>query len=59
MGVAPRGSPRSHEEREAPLLHRISGGEHEDWDEFDAAMRSERRVLLRVHPDRVGPDDQR
>lgn len=41
------------------LYRQVSGGEHEDWDEFDAAMRGERRVLLRVHPDRVGPDDQR
>lgn len=38
------------------LYRQVSGGEHDDWDEFDAAMRRERRVLLRVHLDRAGPD---
>ena len=38
------------------LYRQVSGGEHEDWDEFDAAMRRERRVLVRVHLDRAGPD---
>ncbi|GAA4784570.1 TIGR03618 family F420-dependent PPOX class oxidoreductase [Actinomycetospora chlora] len=31
-------------------------GEHPDWDEYDEAMRRERRVLVRVHLDRAGPD---
>lgn len=38
------------------LYRQVSGGEHDDWDSFDAAMRSERRVLVRVHLDRAGPD---
>ena len=38
------------------LYRQVSGGEHDDWDDFDAAMRRERRVLLRVHLDRAGPD---
>lgn len=37
-------------------LYRQASGEHPDWDEFDDAMRRERRVLLRVHLDRAGPD---
>jgi PPOX class probable F420-dependent enzyme len=37
-------------------LYRQVSGEHPDWDEFDEAMRRERRVLLRVHLDRAGPD---
>lgn len=36
-------------------LYRQVAGEHPDWDEFAAAMRSERRVLLRLTPTRVGP----
>ena len=37
------------------LYRQVSGGEHDDWEDFDAAMRRERRVLLRVHLDRAGP----
>jgi PPOX class probable F420-dependent enzyme len=37
-------------------LYRQVAGEHPDWDDFDEAMRRERRVLLRVHLDRAGPD---
>ena len=40
------------------LYRQVSGGEHDDWDDFDAAMRREQRVLLRVHLDRAGPDRQ-
>ena len=46
--------PAAHEGLRA-LYRQVSGGEHDDWDEFDAAMRSERRVLVRVHLDRAGP----
>lgn len=38
------------------LYRQVSGGEHDDWDDFDAAMHRERRVLVRVHLDRAGPD---
>lgn len=31
-------------------------GEHPDWDEYRAAMVSQRRVLLRVTPTSAGPD---
>jgi hypothetical protein len=31
-------------------------GEHENWDDYRAAMRGERRVLLRMALDRAGPD---
>jgi hypothetical protein len=31
-------------------------GEHENWDDYRAAMQRERRVLLRVTLDRAGPD---
>lgn len=37
-------------------LYRQVSGEHPDWDDFDEAMRRERRVLLRVQLDRAGPD---
>ena len=31
-------------------------GEHENWDDYRAAMHRERRVLLRITLDRAGPD---
>jgi PPOX class probable F420-dependent enzyme len=31
-------------------------GEHPDWDDYRAAMERERRVLLRISLDRVGPN---
>ena len=35
--------------------YRTLRGEHPDWDEYRAAMQRERRVLLRIQVDRVGP----
>jgi PPOX class probable F420-dependent enzyme len=35
--------------------YRSVAGEHPDWDEYRAAMESERRVLLRLTVARVGP----
>ena len=35
--------------------YRRVAGEHPDWDEYRAAMESERRVLLRVTVTRAGP----
>jgi PPOX class probable F420-dependent enzyme len=31
-------------------------GEHPDWDDYRAAMERERRVLIRVTPERAGPN---
>src|SRR4051794_4735952 len=36
-------------------FRRVSG-EHDDWDDYRAAMERERRVLLRVAVTRAGPD---
>ncbi|GGM57617.1 PPOX class F420-dependent enzyme [Longimycelium tulufanense] len=36
--------------------YRRVSGEHPDWDDYRAAMRTERRVLLRVELTRAGPD---
>lgn len=36
--------------------YRRAAGEHDDWDAYRQAMRDERRVLVRVHVDQVGPD---
>jgi PPOX class probable F420-dependent enzyme len=36
--------------------YRRVSGEHENWEEYREAMRSERRVLLRVTLERAGPD---
>ena len=40
-----------------PLVeyYRSLAGEHPDWDEYRAAMREERRVLIRISPRRAGP----
>ena len=35
--------------------YRLLSGEHPDWDEYRAAMREERRVLIRISPERAGP----
>ncbi len=35
--------------------YRRLNGDHPNWDEYRAAMRAERRVLLRLTPVRVGP----
>ena len=37
-------------------MMRSGAGEHPDWDEYRAAMRSERRVLLRITPTSAGPN---
>ncbi len=41
-----------------PLVdyYRSVSGEHDDWDSYREAMRSERRVLLLLQPHRAGPD---
>jgi PPOX class probable F420-dependent enzyme len=36
--------------------YRRVAGEHDDWDDYRAAMRRERRVLLRIALHRAGPD---
>jgi PPOX class probable F420-dependent enzyme len=36
--------------------YRRVSGEHDDWDDYRAAMERERRVLLRVTITRAGPD---
>jgi PPOX class probable F420-dependent enzyme len=36
--------------------YRQISGEHPDWDDYRAAMRRDRRVLVRVDIERAGPD---
>ena len=36
--------------------YRRVGGEHDNWDEYRAAMEKERRVLVRISVDRAGPN---
>ena len=36
--------------------YRAVSGEHPDWDDYRAAMERDRRVVLRVRPERVGPN---
>jgi PPOX class probable F420-dependent enzyme len=38
--------------------YRLLAGEHPDWADYRAAMQRDRRVLLRIHPDRAGPIHQ-
>jgi PPOX class probable F420-dependent enzyme len=35
--------------------YRILRGEHDNWDEYRAAMQRDKRVLLRISVERVGP----
>lgn len=35
--------------------YRLAGGEHEDWDEYRAAMEHEQRCVIAITPERVGP----
>jgi PPOX class probable F420-dependent enzyme len=35
--------------------YRLAAGEHPDWDDYRAAMQRDRRVLLRIQIERVGP----
>ncbi|MCZ7526138.1 MAG: PPOX class F420-dependent oxidoreductase [Acidimicrobiia bacterium] len=37
-------------------LYRQVAGEHPDWEEFRRAMVEERRVVVRLAPERAGPD---
>jgi PPOX class probable F420-dependent enzyme len=41
-----------------PLVdyYRSTAGEHPDWDDYRAAMTSEQRVIVRIAPERAGPD---
>lgn len=42
-----------------PILedyYRRISGEHPDWDEYRAAMREEKRLIVRITIDRAGPD---
>jgi hypothetical protein len=36
--------------------YRRAAGEHEDWDEYRAAMTRDRRVIVRITITRAGPD---
>ena len=36
--------------------YRSISGEHPDWDDYRAAMRHEQRVLIRITPERAGPN---
>jgi PPOX class probable F420-dependent enzyme len=38
--------------------YRRVSGEHPDWDEYRSAMQQQRRVLIRIQPERAGPDRQ-
>jgi PPOX class probable F420-dependent enzyme len=36
--------------------YRLVAGEHPDWDDYRQAMERDRRVLVRIHIERVGPN---
>jgi PPOX class probable F420-dependent enzyme len=36
--------------------YRRAAGEHPDWDDYRAAMERDKRVLIRIHITRAGPD---
>ncbi|MGH8881713.1 MAG: PPOX class F420-dependent oxidoreductase, partial [Stackebrandtia sp.] len=38
--------------------YRSISGEHEDWDDYRAAMARDRRCLIRIRIEHAGPDRQ-
>ena len=36
--------------------YRSTSGEHPDWDDYRAAMVRDQRVIVRITPERAGPD---
>jgi PPOX class probable F420-dependent enzyme len=36
--------------------YRSISGEHPDWDDYRQAMERDRRVMIRIEPERVGPN---
>ena len=36
--------------------YRTTAGEHPDWDDYRAAMARDQRVMVRITPERAGPD---
>ncbi len=36
--------------------YRTTSGEHPDWDDYRAAMVRDQRVIVRITPERAGPD---
>jgi hypothetical protein len=41
------------EDRALVEVYRAMSGEHPDWDEYRAAMVADRRLVVRLHVDRV------
>ena len=39
-------------------LFRALKGEHDDWDDYRAAMERDRRVVIRIEPTAAGPNRQ-
>jgi hypothetical protein len=36
--------------------YRTLRGEHDDWDDYRAAMARDQRCIVRISPERAGPD---
>jgi len=58
MFVEGRGAVVPLPEAMEPLVdyYRSISGEHDDWDAYRTAMEHDKRVVLRIEPDRAGPD---
>ena len=53
-----KGALSSRPDCEVTAHYRSIAGEHQDWDDYRAAMRAEKRCLIRIRVDRAGPDRQ-
>jgi PPOX class probable F420-dependent enzyme len=51
--IGPGTDPHGPEVEALVEYYRVAAGEHPDWDEYRAVMVSDRRVLLRLHVERV------
>lgn len=49
----PAADPHDDAVEELIALYRSIAGEHPDWDEYRAAMVTDRRVVLKLHPERA------
>ena len=58
MFVEGRAEVKSLPDAMEPLVdyYRSISGEHDDWDAYRAAMERDNRVVLRIEPERAGPD---
>ena len=54
--TGPGTDPQSPEVEALVDYYRSAAGEHPDWDEYRSVMERDRRVMIRIEPERAGPN---